>query len=260
MREGLGFALRQVDQDVGDVARLVRQVDAGDHVGAVLGFGEPRRLGVGGGLGQRVDRGALRLALAPRERVGMDRDEQRRLPRRAPSARARRAERRCRRCASSPRGICRIFSSWSRSSSAKSSTIVLFHARRSPPRCRYRCRHGRDRSRRSAADRRVARRSRSHGGRRARLRRRGFRAPASRMKALAVDRGEIEHQPRRLACRGIEHERLVDPHRLGRRRCTMREPPCMTRPKRNALTRPRPASPVLGGSWKVTCGRSITTR
>ena len=33
----------------------------------------------------------------------------------------------------------------------------------------------------------------------------------------------------------------------------MREPPGMTRPKRNALTRPSPFSPVLGGSSKVTC-------
>ncbi len=78
--ERLGLALGQIDQDVGDVARLVRQVDAGDHVGAVLVFGEPAGLGVGGGLRQRVDRGALRLAFALLDRVGVDRDEQRRLP------------------------------------------------------------------------------------------------------------------------------------------------------------------------------------
>ena len=72
-----GFALRQVDQDVGDVARLVRQVDAGDHVGAVFRFGKPRRLGVGGVVGQRVDRRALGVALDAPQRIGMDRDEQR---------------------------------------------------------------------------------------------------------------------------------------------------------------------------------------
>ena len=37
---------------------------------------------------------------------------------------------------------------------------------------------------------------------------------------------------------------------------TRREPPCMTRPKRNALIRPRPLSPAFGGSWKVTWGIS----
>ncbi len=31
---------------------------------------------------------------------------------------------------------------------------------------------------------------------------------------------------------------------------TMREPPGITSPKRKALTRPRPRSPVLGGNWK----------
>ena len=48
---------------------------------------------------------------------------------------------------------------------------------------------------------------------------------------------------------------------VGRARSmTMREPPCMTRPNRNALIRPRPASPVLDGSRNVTCGMSMTTR
>jgi hypothetical protein len=44
------------------------------------------------------------------------------------------------------------------------------------------------------------------------------------------------------------------------RSMTMREPPCMTRPKRNALIRPRPFSPVRAGNWKATCGMSMTTR
>ena len=41
---------------------------------------------------------------------------------------------------------------------------------------------------------------------------------------------------------------------------TMRERPFITRPKRNALTTPRPCSPVRGGNWKLTWGMSITTR
>ena len=75
-RERLGFALGEIDQDIGDVVGLGTQIDAGDHVGLVFDFGEPRRFRVGGVRRQRVDRGALRLAFAARDRVGMDRDEQ----------------------------------------------------------------------------------------------------------------------------------------------------------------------------------------
>ena len=76
-RKGLGLALGEVDQDIGDVIRLGRKIDAGDHVGPVFGLGQPRGFRVGGVFRQRVDAGALRLALAARHRVGMDRDEQR---------------------------------------------------------------------------------------------------------------------------------------------------------------------------------------
>jgi len=41
---------------------------------------------------------------------------------------------------------------------------------------------------------------------------------------------------------------------------TIREPPGMTRPYRNAFTRPRPEVPMPARSWKVTCGISRTTR
>ena len=40
-RERLGFALRQVEQDAGDVIGLVLEIDAGDDVGAVFLLGEP---------------------------------------------------------------------------------------------------------------------------------------------------------------------------------------------------------------------------
>ena len=48
-RERLGLALGEIDQDIGDVVGLGGEIDAGDHVGLVFGFGQPRRLGVGGG-------------------------------------------------------------------------------------------------------------------------------------------------------------------------------------------------------------------
>jgi len=40
---------------------------------------------------------------------------------------------------------------------------------------------------------------------------------------------------------------------------TMREPPCMISPYRNALTKPRLWASALAGSLKFTCGRSTTT-
>ena len=60
--KGLGLALGKIDQDVGNIVRLVLQIDAGDHVRSVLLLGQPRRFGIGGGLRQRIDAGALRIA------------------------------------------------------------------------------------------------------------------------------------------------------------------------------------------------------
>ena len=54
------------------------EIDAADRVRLVFGFRQPLGLGVGGLVGQRVDGGALGIALAARQGVGMDRDEQRR--------------------------------------------------------------------------------------------------------------------------------------------------------------------------------------
>jgi len=77
-RKSLGLALRQIDQDVGDVVGLGGQIDAGNDVGLVLVVGEPRGLGVGGVLGQGVDGRPLRLPFLLRQGVGVDGDEQRR--------------------------------------------------------------------------------------------------------------------------------------------------------------------------------------
>ena len=77
-RKGLGLALRQVDQDAGDIVGLRLEIDAGDDVGAVLLLGEPRRGRIGRGLRQRVDRRALGIALLARQGIGVDRHEQRR--------------------------------------------------------------------------------------------------------------------------------------------------------------------------------------
>ncbi len=63
-RIGLGLALRQIDQDIGDVVGLGGQIDAGDDVGFVLGLGQPRGFRVRGILRQRIDGSALGLALA----------------------------------------------------------------------------------------------------------------------------------------------------------------------------------------------------
>ena len=49
--EGSGFALREVDQNVGDVGRLLGQVDTADGVRLVFGLGEPFGLGVGSAVG-----------------------------------------------------------------------------------------------------------------------------------------------------------------------------------------------------------------
>ena len=122
-REGLGLAPREVDQDVGDVVGLGREVEPRDRVGPVLAFGQPSGGGVRRRFRQGVDRGALRIAVAARQRIGMDRDEQ-------PGLRA--SARWLTRSASgtkvsSVRVISTrylpVFSIWSRSSSEKSSTI-----------------------------------------------------------------------------------------------------------------------------------------
>ena len=54
----------------------MRQIDAGDHVGAVLGFGETGSGGVGGVIGQRIDSGALGVALGAPQGIGVNRNEQ----------------------------------------------------------------------------------------------------------------------------------------------------------------------------------------
>ena len=76
--KGTGLALGEVDQDVGDLGRLLGQIDPADGVRLVFRLRQPLGLGVGGLVRQRVDGRALGIALAPRQRVGMDRDEQRR--------------------------------------------------------------------------------------------------------------------------------------------------------------------------------------
>ena len=209
----LGFALRQVDQDVGDVARLVRQVDAGDHVGAVFRFGKARRLGVGGVVGQRVDRRALGVALDPPQRIGMDRDEQRglTLPRQLhPLAERHEA-------VVGPRHDHAIFSGFFELIAQQQREIEhqrLFRdvAARRPgavidaavtgidhddrPRIALGRRIGVEFAGRLQSRRRPAvERERAHEG-------------------VAVDGDQIEHQPGRLAFGGVEHEGLVDPHRL----------------------------------------------
>ena len=56
------IALREIDENVGDVRRLLCEVDAGNGVGLVLRFGELFSLGVGCAISQRIDCGALRVA------------------------------------------------------------------------------------------------------------------------------------------------------------------------------------------------------
>ena len=169
-------------------------------------------LGVGGGLRQRVDRGALRLALALLDRVGMDRDEQRRLPdaRHADPVHQRNE------------GV--VGARHHHAVFAGPFELVAKLQRRIPARCpfpsrrcarprRCRCRRGRDRARRSAADRPCAR-ARAPARRWSTARSRPVFGRERLHEAVAVGRGEIDHQPRRLARRGIDHEGLVDPHRL----------------------------------------------
>ncbi len=122
-RKGLGLALRQVDQDVGDVVGLGGEIDAGDHVGLVLGRppgAPPRRR-------RRVPTACRRSH--PRaspslrgQRVGMDRDEQRAL-----CARAKRTRSASGMKVSSlrviARGICRSARACRAASCAKASTM-----------------------------------------------------------------------------------------------------------------------------------------
>ncbi len=79
MGEGLGLAMRQIEQDVGNIARLLGEVDAGDGVGAIFVFSELGGLGVRCRVRQRVDRRALHIAPRFRQRVGMDGNEKLRL-------------------------------------------------------------------------------------------------------------------------------------------------------------------------------------
>ena len=71
-----------------------------------------------------------------------------------------------------------------------------------------------------------------------------FSSAISAHERLAIHRGEIEHEPRRLIVAASSTKALSI--RAGRARSmTMREPPGITRPKRNALIRPRPRLPGL---------------
>ena len=72
---------------------------------------------------QGVDGRALGIAVAARQRIGMDRHEQPGLPLARDAPRARQAARRCRRCGSSTTRYLPVFSIWSRNSSENSSTI-----------------------------------------------------------------------------------------------------------------------------------------
>ena len=131
-------------------------------------------------------------------------------------------------------------------------------SRRSAPGCRCRCRHGPDRSRSAGANRRAAllssrstRRSGASGGR---LLSAVVRMNASRSVAASSSTS-------RAGCSLAASSTNALSIRAGRARSiTMREPPCITRPKRKALISPRPVSPALRGNWNVTCGMSMTTR
>ncbi len=76
-RERLGFALRQIDENIGDVIGFGRQVNAGNDVSLVLRLGKSCRLGIGSGFGKRIDGGTFGETLFPRQSVGMNRNEKR---------------------------------------------------------------------------------------------------------------------------------------------------------------------------------------
>src|ERR1700728_4651718 len=78
VREGAGLALGEVDQNVGDLGRLLGQVDPANGVSLVFSLGKPFSLRIRGTIRQRVNRRALGVTLAARQGVGMHRDEQRR--------------------------------------------------------------------------------------------------------------------------------------------------------------------------------------
>jgi hypothetical protein len=73
-----GIAMRfpadQVDQNIGYLAVLLLDFHSGQLVGKVLAVGQRLRLGVGGLVGDRIDRGAADALQV--YRVGMDRNEQ----------------------------------------------------------------------------------------------------------------------------------------------------------------------------------------
>ena len=74
--EGASLALRQVDQDVGHLGRLFRQVNPAYGIRLVFGFRQPFGLRIRSPIGKRVDGGALGIAFAAPQRVGMNRNEQ----------------------------------------------------------------------------------------------------------------------------------------------------------------------------------------
>src|SRR5262245_33995704 len=76
-RKRLGFALRQIDENIGHIIGLGSQVDAGNHVGLVLRLSKSCRFGVGSGLGKRIDGSAFGESLFARQSVGMNGNEKR---------------------------------------------------------------------------------------------------------------------------------------------------------------------------------------
>ena len=238
-RKGLGLALRQIDQDAGDVVGLGLEIDAGDDVGAVFLLGKPRRGRIGGGLRQRVDGRALRIAFLARQRIGMDRDEQRR----AGAARAIRTRSASGMKVSSARVISTrylpAFSMRSRNRLAKSSTMSfsVFAARRlgaGVDAAMARIEH--DQRPRiagiglgcgcGAAAGCVAQRAIFSS---AILRRKLSRSVAARSSTSRAGSPSAASTTKALSTRtGLATS------------STMREPPGITRPKRKALIRPRP--------------------
>ena len=74
---GAGFAPRQLEQDVVDVAVVLFRLLAGGGIGLVFMLRDAGRLGVGGAIRHGIDRRALHLVAVAGQGVGVDRDEKR---------------------------------------------------------------------------------------------------------------------------------------------------------------------------------------